>query len=81
MYSFKLYQQENPVMPQVPVETNARLSFRIPSDEKALLIRAARIQHTNLTEFVIRTALSMAREVIEQSECITLTERDSLKVL
>ena len=35
----------------------------------------------HLTEFVIRTAVSNAREVIEQSERLDLTERDSLQVL
>ena len=69
------------MVPQVPVETNDRLSFRIPSNKKALLIRAATIQHTNLTEFVTRTALSMAKEVIEQNKYVTLTKRNNLKIL
>ena len=68
-------------MPQVPVETNDRMSLRIASEEKSLLIRAAGIQHTNLTEFVTRTMVSVARDIIEQSERIELTERDSLYVL
>ena len=68
-------------MPQVPVESNDRMSLRIASEEKSLLMRAAAIQHMNLTEFVTRTVVAAAREVIEQSERIELTERDSLKVL
>ena len=68
-------------MPQIPVETNDRMSLRIASEEKSLLIRAATIQHTNLTEFVTRTMVSVAREVIEKSEQLELTERDSLYVL
>jgi len=68
-------------MPQIPVETNDRMSLRIASEEKSLLIRAATIQHTNLTEFVTRTMVSVARDVIEQSERVELTERDSLYVL
>ena len=68
-------------MPQIPVENNDRMSLRIASEEKSLLIRAATLQHTNLTEFVIRTVVSAAREVIEQNERVELTQRDSLHVL
>ena len=68
-------------MPQIPVENNDRMSLRIASEEKSLLMRAATLQHTNLTEFVIRTIVSAAREVIEQNERVELTHRDSLHVL
>lgn len=68
-------------MPQIPVESNERMSLRIASEEKSLLMRAAALQHTNLTEFVIRTVVSAAREVIDQNERIELTEKDSLHVL
>ena len=68
-------------MPQIPVESNDRMSLRIASEEKSLLIRAAALQHINLTEFVIRTVVSAAREVIDHNERIELTERDSLHVL
>ena len=68
-------------MPQIPVETNDRMSLRIASNEKALLIRAATMQHTNLTEFVIRNIVSVAQKVIDENEQITLSENDSLHVL
>jgi uncharacterized protein (DUF1778 family) len=68
-------------MPQIAVKNNDRMSLRIASEEKALLMRAAALQHTNLTEFVIRNAVSAARKVIEQNERLELTERDSLHVL
>ena len=68
-------------MPQIPVETNYRMSLRIASDDKSLLMRAAALQHTNLTEFVIRNVVSAAREVIDQNERLELTGRDSLHVL
>ena len=68
-------------MPQIPVESNDRISLRIAAEEKSLLIRAAALQHTNLTEFVTRTSVSVAREVIDQNEQIHLTEKDSLHVL
>lgn len=68
-------------MPQIPVETNDRMSLRIASAEKSLLMRAAALQHTNLTEFVIRNVVSVAQKVIDENERLALTERDSLHVL
>lgn len=68
-------------MPQIPLETNDRMSFRIASEEKSLLMRAAALQHTNLTEFVIRNVVSVARNIIDENERLGLTERDSLRVL
>jgi uncharacterized protein (DUF1778 family) len=68
-------------MPQLPVETNDRMSLRIASEEKLLLMRAAALQHINLTEFVIRNGVSAARRIIEENERLKLTERDSLHVL
>ncbi|MDZ7751132.1 MAG: DUF1778 domain-containing protein [Gammaproteobacteria bacterium] len=68
-------------MPQIPVETNDRMSLRIASEEKSLLMRAAALQHTNLTEFVIRNVMLAARKVIEENERLELTEKDSLQVL
>lgn len=68
-------------MPQVPVETNDRMSLRIASEEKSLLMRAAAIQHTNLTEFVIRNVVSVARKIIDENERMELLEKDSMHVL
>jgi uncharacterized protein (DUF1778 family) len=68
-------------MPRAPVEDNSRMSLRIPQAEKALLLRAVALRHTNLTDFVIRTAVEAARTVIEQEERIQLSGRDSLRVL
>ncbi|MDQ7048208.1 MAG: DUF1778 domain-containing protein [Enterobacterales bacterium] len=68
-------------MPQIAVENNDRMSLRIASEEKSLLMRAAALQHTNMTEFVIRNVVSAARKVIDQNERLELTERDSLHVL
>lgn len=68
-------------MPQIPVENNDRMSLRIASAEKSLLIRAAALQHTNLTEFVIRNAVSVARKIIDENERLALTETDSVRVM
>jgi uncharacterized protein (DUF1778 family) len=68
-------------VPQPPVEDNSRMSLRIPPAEKALLMRAVTLKRTSLTDFVIRTAVAAARDVIEQMERVQLSERDSLRVL
>ena len=44
-------------------------------------MRAAALRHTDLTDFVLQPALREAKEVIEESERIVLSERDSLMVL
>jgi uncharacterized protein (DUF1778 family) len=68
-------------MPQVPVEDNRRMSLRIPPAEKALLLRAVALRKTSLTDFVIRTSVEAAREIIDQAERLQLSERDSLRAL
>jgi uncharacterized protein (DUF1778 family) len=55
--------------------------LRIGPEEKALLLRAVALSHTDLTDFVIRHALLAARAVIEEADHLQLTERDSLRVL
>lgn len=68
-------------MPQIAVKDNTRMSLRIPAEEKALLLRAVALQRTSLTDFVIRTAVEAARKVIDHADRVTLSERDSLRVL
>jgi uncharacterized protein (DUF1778 family) len=57
------------------------MNLRLRLDQKATLVRAAAIRHTDLTDFVLQPALREARAVIEESERLTLSERDSLMVL
>ena len=68
-------------MPRIPNENSRRLSLRIPACEKALLLRASVLRRTNLTDFVLRTAVEAAREVIDRAERVLLTERDTQRVL
>ena len=68
-------------MPRIAVEDNSRLSLRIRAKEKATLLRAVALQHTDLTDFVLQHALRAAQAVIEEAEHVPLTERDSLRVL
>jgi uncharacterized protein (DUF1778 family) len=68
-------------MPRVAVEDNSRMSLRIRSEDKAMLLRAVALKHTDLTDFVILHALRAAKAVIEESDHVQLSERDSLRVL
>ena len=68
-------------MPRAVVEDNSRLALRVRADDKAMLMRAVALEHTDMTDFVLRHALDAARKVIEQAEHVTLSERDSLRVL
>jgi uncharacterized protein (DUF1778 family) len=55
--------------------------LRIRPEEKAVLLRAVALNHTDLTDFVIRHALRAAKTVIEEADHVRLSERDSLRVL
>ena len=68
-------------MPRVAIEDNSRISLRIRAEEKAILLRAVALKHTDLTEIVIRHAVRAARAVIEEADRVPLSERDSLRVL
>ena len=68
-------------MPRVAVEDNSRMSLRIRPEEKALLMRAVALDHTDLTDFVIRHAVQAAKAVIEEADHVQLSGRDSLRVL
>jgi len=68
-------------MPRVAIEDNNRMSLRIRPEEKAILLRAVALQHTDLTDFVVRHALRAATDIIEEAEHVHLSERDSVRVL
>lgn len=68
-------------MPRNIVEDNNRIALRVRANDKAVLMRAVALEHTDMTDFVLRHALDAARKVIERSERVALSERDSLRVL
>ena len=68
-------------MPRVAVEDNNRISLRIPAGEKAVLLRAAALRSTDLTDFVRQHSLKAAMDVIQEAERVSLSARDSLRVL
>jgi len=68
-------------LPRRAVADNSRMSLRIRAEEKALLLRAVALDHTDLTEFVLRHALLAAKTVVEEADHVQLSGRDSLRVL
>jgi uncharacterized protein (DUF1778 family) len=68
-------------MPRRAVESNSRMSLRIRAEEKALLMRAVALKHTDLTDFVLRNAVLAAKAVIDEADRVRLSQRDSLRVL
>lgn len=63
------------------ISEGGRIELRIDPVEKAVLARAAALEHTDVTGFVLRTVLPVARAVIERAERLPLSERDSQRVL
>lgn len=68
-------------MPRVAVDDNQRMNLRIQPAQKAMLMRAAALTNTDLTDFVVQHAVREAAVVIEHAEHLKLSERDSLRVL
>ena len=61
------------------IADSSRIELRIDAAAKAKLARAAALEHTDLTAFILRAALPAAETVIERAERITLSERDRYK--
>ena len=68
-------------MPRMAIEDNERMSMRVGAEEKAMLLRAAALENTDLTDFVLQNSLRSAKAVIENAERLRLSQRDSLRVL
>lgn len=58
-----------------------RIELRIAAEDKSVIARAAALEHMPLTSFILRAVMPKARDVIAGAERISLSERDSLKVL
>ena len=68
-------------MPRAAVNDNQRMNLRIQPAQKAMLMRAAALTNTDLTDFVVQHAVREAAVVIEHAEHLKLSERDSQRVL
>lgn len=67
-------------MPRALVEDNSRLALRARAEDKAALMHATALENADMTDFILLHATDAARKVIDQSERMALSERDSLRV-
>ncbi len=68
-------------MPGIAVDDNKRINLRVRPEQKAALVRAAALNNTDLTDFVLRPALREAEAIIEAADHLSLSARDSMRVL
>lgn len=68
-------------MPRISNENNKRLALRIRPRDKATILRGSALADTDMTDFIVKTAVRAAEELIEKSEQVSLSARDSLRVL
>ena len=68
-------------MPRAAVKGNRRLALRVRPADKAVIMRAAALAQTDITEFILRNALREAQALIDEHERVKLTVRDSKRVL
>ena len=59
----------------------SRVELRLRPEDKATLARAAAIKRLDLTGYILRSVLPQAQADISEAERLTLSERDSLRVL
>lgn len=58
-----------------------RLEMRLATEEKGLLARAAELEGTKLSQFVLAPALKRARRIVAEAEQITTSARGYRDVL
>lgn len=58
-----------------------RIELRATREEKRLLSVAAAYERLDVTSFIMRNVLPAARETVDEAERITLSERDTARVL
>lgn len=63
-------------MAPAPPHQNARLDFRLPEEQKALIERAASVQGQTVTQFAIAALVRAAHESIQQATLTELCVRD-----
>jgi uncharacterized protein (DUF1778 family) len=58
-----------------------RIELRATREEKRLIAEAAAREQLDVTRFIMRNVLPVARDIVRRSERIVLSERDSKRVL
>ncbi len=69
-------------MPTIPTAPrDDRIELRTTSEEKNLLAAAAAYERLDVTSFIMRNLLPIARKVVDRAEQLVLSERDTERVL
>jgi len=68
-------------MPATTAAREDRIELRTTKEEKRLLATAAAYERLDVTSFIMRNVLPAAREVVNRTERIVLSERDTARVL
>lgn len=68
-------------MPSSTATRDDRIELRATREEKRVLAAAAAYERLDLTTFVLRAALPAAEAIMARHERITLSARDSARVL
>jgi uncharacterized protein (DUF1778 family) len=68
-------------MPSASANRDDRIELRASREEKRVLAAAAAYERLDLTSFVMRSALPAAEAIVARHERITLSGRDSARVL
>ena len=58
-----------------------RIELRTTKEEKRILAAAAAHERLDVTSFIMRSVLPLARDVVDRAERIVLSERDTKRVL
>lgn len=68
-------------MPRHAIATTRRLAIRVNPGTKSLIMRAASLAHMDVTSFILQSTIPAAETLIELSERLLLSGRDSLRAL
>ena len=62
-------------------DRDERIEIRASKAEKRLLVAAAEHERLDVTSFIMRNVLPLARDVVDQAQRITLSKSDTKRVL
>jgi len=68
-------------MPATRATREDRIELRATKEEKRILAAAAAYERLDLTSYVMRNVLPVARAAVDRAERIVLSKRDSARVM
>jgi len=68
-------------MPRAVLDSAPRLNLRVSPETKAMLLHAALLRNTDLTDFVLQSSLREARAVIREADVMRVSAGSHQQVL